>query len=131
MKLFRSLLVLTAVLALSAGCASKKQPILPVHDEVLVYKLPYDLTYLRTLDALQTVKDWDLELTDKENGIIRVRNISYSGFNDSEKRVAEFKITRIAGGQSSVEIVKEYQQVLGGGELMKAISRELSQEAVS
>lgn len=125
--MFKLISVLIIAAVFSAGCANKK-PLLPAHDEVLVYKLPYDLTYLRTIDALQSVQDWDLEITDKENGWIRVRNTNYSQFNDADTRVITFMITRLAVGQTSVEIRKEDQQVLGGGELMKAISRELSQE---
>lgn len=127
MKMLRLISVLMIAAVFSAGCAGKK-PLLPAHDEVLVYKLPYDLTYLRIIDALQTVPDWDLEMTDKENGWIRVRNINYSQFNDADKRLVTVMIKRLAAGQTSVEIRKEDQQVLGGGDLLKAISRELGQE---
>ncbi len=120
-----SAVIISAVLL--TGCAHKK-PILPVHDEVLVYALPYDLMYLRTLDALQTVPDWDLDTTDKENGLIRVRNVNYKHLTESEKRIVSFLIKRTDDGQSSVEITKDSQQVIGGGDLMKAVARELSQE---
>lgn len=127
MKIFRFGFLVLISAAVVIGCAGKK-PFVPVHDEVLVYNLPFDLTYLRTLDALQTVPDWDLETTDKENGLIRVRNSNYRKITESEERTVDFIVKRTGAGQSSVEIEKKSQQVFGGAELMKAIARELSQE---
>lgn len=114
-------------LFLTVGCAHKK-PLLPVHDEVLVYQLPYDLIYLRTLDALQTVPGWELQMTDKESGFIQVRNINYSGLDDSDKRTATFMIKRIDNGETSIELSRESQQVFGVGDLMKAVGKYLSRE---
>lgn len=112
---------------LTLGCAHKK-PLLPVHDEVLVYQLPYDLTYLRVLDSLQTLPDWELEVTDKEAGFVRVRNMNYGGLDDADKRTATFLIKRINLGETSVELAPESQQVIGVGDLMKAVGKYLSRE---
>lgn len=112
------------------GCAAKK-PLLPVHDEILVYPLPYDLTYLRTLDALMNVQGWDLEVTDKENGLIRVRNIDFTGLDDSDQRIADFIVKRVNKDESSIELARESQQVMGSGDLMKAVSVQLNREVQS
>ena len=125
----RMVITLMAALVLM-GCAHHN-PILPVHDEVLVYPLAYDLTYLRTLDALMTVPGWDLETTDKEKGLIRVRNVEYSRVNDADKRLATFLLKRLNGRETSVELERDSQQVLGAGTLIKAVSAQLSREVQS
>ena len=50
------------LLALS-GCIHNQvsKAVLPAHDDVLVYELPFDLVYLRTLEALENVDNWELE----------------------------------------------------------------------
>jgi hypothetical protein len=130
----KSLGTLFSVIILSTSltaCISHPKALLPVHDEVLVYQLPYDLTYLRTLDSLMGVPGWDLEVTDKENGLIRVRNVDYTGLDNSDQRVAEFILKRVNRSQTSIELSKKSQQVLGAGDLIKAISAQLNREVAS
>lgn len=116
-----------ALMILMSGCFNHN-PVLPVHDEVLVYDIPYDLTFLRVIDALQSVAGWDLELTTKEAGLIRVRNIDYGGLDDSDRRTVTFLVKRIDSGKTSVELAPNSQQTLGSGDLLKAVSGELSRE---
>ena len=128
MKAFRYGFLAVVSSLLIIGCAHQK-PLIPVQDEVLVYNLPYDLTYLKTLNALQGVAGWDLQDTVKESGLIRVRNINYSSPNNSDQREVTFLVKRIESGKTSIELAKDSQQVLGGGDLLKAVGAEVGTEA--
>ena len=114
-----------------AGCAHHQKPLLPVHDEVLIYDVPYDLAYLRTLDALANVPDWDMETTEKEKGMIRMRNINYSGLTDSDQRTVTFLLKRVDNNRTSLELEKESQQAIGAPMLLKMISAMLNRETQS
>ena len=114
-----------AVMA-AAGCASQKEKILPVHDEVLIYPLSYDVTYLRTIEALESVDSWELEETEKEKGSIRVRNINFSSFDDADKRIVDFMVKRVDRNKTSVELAPASQRVLGGIELLKKVAAYLN-----
>ena len=123
-----SVAILMAGLAFhGGGCASQKK-IPPAYEEVLVYPLPFDLVYLRTLEALENVQGWELQETEKEKGIIRVRNISYSRLDDSDKRTATILIKRMSRRETAVSLAPYSNQVLGGASLMKSISQYVSRE---
>jgi hypothetical protein len=127
MKLF-SKFVLILILGLGlAGCNTVGE-VLPPNDEVLVYKLPYDLTYLRTLEALNSVGTWQLEETDKERGMISVRDTNYSRLDDSDLRVITFVIKRVDLETTSVSIDPKSQKVFGGKKLLEVIGRALGCE---
>ena len=127
MKLFTSLILMIA-LAFGFSACNTVGKVLPPNDEVLVYQLPYDLTYLRTMEALDDHGSWQLEETDKEKGIISVRDTNYSNLDDADKRVITFQVKRVDRGTSSVSIVPDSQKVYGGAELLKAISSALGRE---
>ena len=122
--------VVLLILCLSFfGCAKVKEVVpLPVHDDVLIYDLPYDLVYLRVIEALEKTSDWDLELTEKEKGIIQVYNHAISKFGDHDKRKVAFHIERMGRNQTSVSIAPESQKVFGGDALLKSISAELADQ---
>ncbi len=109
------------------GC--KHSPsILPVHDEVLTYPLPLDLVYLRTLDAIQAHPEWELDVTDKEKGIIKLRNMRYSSFADADLRTATLLVKRIGSAETTVQLAPESQAVVGAEEILKLVSEYLSRE---
>lgn len=110
-----------------AGCSTTEK-ILPLHDEVLTYELPYDLTYLRALDALNAQSGWLLEQTDKEKGIIKVRNIEYSRLDDADLRTLAFRVKRIDRTHTSVALAPESQRSLNGGDLLEAVDAQLRRE---
>lgn len=105
--------------------------VLPPNDEVLTYELPYDLTYLRTMEALDSVPNWQLEETDKEKGTIDVRDTNYSRLDDSDRRVITFVVKRLDRGTTSVSIDPESQKVLGGQKLLDAVGATLGRESKS
>lgn len=120
--------VLTFFLVLSlAGCATTKK-VLPLHDEVLVYALPYDLTYLRTFEALDMQAGWLIDNTDKEKGMINIRNIDYARLDDSDKRKLSFLVKRVDRSHTSVQLAEDSQRTLCGGDLLKAVGEKLSAE---
>ena len=110
------------------GCTSTRDKLLPVYDDVLVYDLPFDLTYLRTLEAVQSAKNWELDETEKENGVIRVRNIAFSRLDDADMRQATILVTRISRGQTSVQLAPQSQRVIGGDKILARISEYVSRE---
>jgi hypothetical protein len=127
MKPFTSI-ALMLVLSLGFSACNTVGKVLPPNDEVLVYQLPYDLTYLRTMEALDGKGRWQLEETDKEKGLISVRDTNYSRLDDSDKRVIKFQVKRVDRGTTSVSIAPDSQKVFGGADLMKAISSALGRE---
>ena len=128
MRQFRFWNILTLSLGIFfIGCAAKSK-ILPLHDEVLRFHLPYDLTYLRSTEALERVEGWELESTEKERGIIQVRNINYSSFDDADKRIATLWVKRIGPRETAVQLAPQSQTTLGGGELLERVSQYLDQE---
>ena len=130
MKLFSQMaFILMLGLALT-GCNTVGK-VLPANDEVLVYKLPYDLTYLRTMEALDATGHWQLEETDKEKGLITVRDTNYSSLDDSDRRVITFLIKRVDVGITSVSIDPDTQKVYGGKELLAAVGKALVRELKS
>jgi hypothetical protein len=102
--------------------------VLPPNDKVLVFDLPYDLTYLRTMEAVDSNGDWQLEETDKEKGLITVRDTNYSRLDDSDLRVITFLVKRMDPGVTSVSIDSKSQKVFGGKKLLDAIGEALGRE---
>jgi len=105
------------------GCA-KDHGLLdyPRFDQVLVYNRPYDVTYLRTLEALNEIPGWVLERTDKEKGEIVIRNREYGHlFSDRDKLSARVLIKRLSRTQTSVELDDEAERLEQGGELLDAV----------
>ena len=133
MKRFRVWVIL-AVIASSfpfQGCSLYRhveKDLLPKHDQVLMFDLSYDLVYLRTLEAMENVSGWELEETEKEKGIIRVRNTDYSRFGDKDLQFATLEIRRIAREQTSVQLSKDTQYIVGGDKLLSAITEFVGRE---
>lgn len=109
------------------GCAGNKE-ILPTHDEVLTFAVPYDLAYLRTIEALESLPDWELSETEKEKGIVRIQNTNFASFDDADKRQATFIIKRVSRQETSIALAPYSQKVIGGKELFKRISQYMNTE---
>ncbi len=109
------------------GCTTQNK-LGPAHDETLIYKLSYDLVFLRTLEAIENVKNWELEETEKEKGVIRLYNKAYSRLDDSDKRTATILVKRLDREQTSVALAPYSNRVPGGKDLMKSISQYMSRE---
>ena len=118
-KIF-SLSIAAATLAFVIGCTTMDPH--PVrYDQVLVYDTPYDYTYLRTLEAVNTFSDWVLEETDKEKGLIVLRNTQYGHLFDRDKVSARFVVTRVSQSQTSVALEPDSQQIQQGKKLLDQI----------
>ena len=110
-----------------AGCFAFKKHVLhyeqavPVYDRVLVYDRPYDYTFLKTIEALNTFPEWVLEETDKNKGLIVVRNTQYGHLFDKDKWVARFNIRRLDKRKTSVSLDLSSQHVEQGGEFLNRI----------
>lgn len=120
--------VLILILGLGLAGCNTVGDVFPPNDEVFVYKLSYDLTYLRTMEALNSVGTWQLEETDKEKGTLSVRDMNYSRLDDSDRRVIIFAVKRIDRETTSVSIDPGSQKVYGGKELLEAIGEALGRE---
>jgi len=95
----------------------------PRYDQVLVFDRPFDVTYLRTLEALNTVPGWVLDETDKEKGLIVLRNRQYGHIWDKDKRVARFILKYVNRKQTSVELDGPSQRLEEGGLLLDRINQ--------
>ncbi|MBI4358635.1 MAG: hypothetical protein HY584_04980 [Candidatus Omnitrophica bacterium] len=117
-------LVILAALSIS-GCASSMKDY-PKYDQVLVYERPYDYTYLRTLEALNTFPGWVLEETDKVKGLIVLRNTQYGNLFDRDKWVARFRVKSLGRKKTSVELEPVSQQLTEGGKLLDRIDQMMA-----
>lgn len=128
MRPFKFFYVIMLGLGISlTGCAANTK-VLPQHDEVLQFDLPYDLTYLRAMEAVERVEGWELQATEKEKGLLIVRNINYSSLDDADQRTATFVVKRVAARKTSVELAPYSQRVIGGDDLLERISQYLNRE---
>ena len=125
---FFFLMFTLSIVLSAAGCSALRHEDVPAHDDVLLYELPYDLTYLRTLEALEKVPDWELEETEKEKGIIRARNMDFSNFADADQRAATILVKRVGRRQTSVALAEYSQRVVGGDRLLQSISEYVGAE---
>jgi hypothetical protein len=128
---FKKGFLLGLLLAFTLTGCTLHQKIGPAHDETLLYPLAYDLTYLRTLDAVQSVPDWELEETDKEKGLITVKNINYTRLTDADLRIVTFQIKRVGRKQTSIQITPDTQRTLGAGDLLDRIAQYVNREIKS
>lgn len=103
------------------GCAVRDQVITP-YEETLYYELAYDLAYLRTLEAVQEVDGWQLDVTDKERGIIRVQNTQFGRLDDADNRRVELVLKREGSRLTSLSVSPETQHVVGTEEFMKKVN---------
>ncbi len=126
-KIAKLLIVLPFLAWMGSGCASNKS-ILPLHDEVLTYSLPFDLTYLRTIEAIQQHKDWDLDWTDREKGLISIRNMRFNSWADADKRQAFVVVKAVNKNETAVYFDSASQAVVGGEEILSLIRDQLSRE---
>lgn len=106
-------------LILIVGCSTPKD--FPVYDQVLTYDRPYDYTFLKVLEALNTFPEWTLEETDKVKGIIIVRNTQFGHLFDRDKWAVRFNVKSLARKQTSISIDPGSQHNAKGGELLKRI----------
>ena len=107
------------ILANISGCSSLKD--YPRYDQVLIYNQPYDYTFLRTLEALNSVPGWVIEETDEVKGVIVLRNTQYGNLFDRDKWLARFQLTRMGRRQTSVALDPSSQRIAKGGNLLKRI----------
>lgn len=112
-------LFLAVFLTLIIGCSATKD--YPKFDQVLVYDHPFDYTYLKTLEALTTFPNWVLEETDKNKGLVVVRNTEYGHVFDHDKWTVRFNVVSLGRNKTSVSIDPLTQQNEKGGELLKRI----------
>lgn len=118
------LFVTLLMLSLGSGCSTFRD--YPKYDQVLVYDRAYDYTFLRTMEALNTVKGWSLEETDKEKGLIVIRNTEYGNLFDRDKWIARFIVKRLERKKTSVSLDPATQRVSEGGTLLKRIDHVMT-----
>ena len=129
MSQFRNIsLALVIVLVGFSGCAASNKVIPPLNDQSLIYDLPYDLVYLKTIEAAENVQGWEMEETEKEKGVIRISNSNTLEFSDADKREITLIVKRLSRGKTSVQIAPESQRVIGGDVVLQRISDFVSRE---
>src|SRR5262245_61847746 len=130
MKKFFSFLFIPAFLIVAAGCqhSVQKSIVYPANDEVLRYDLPYDLTYLRVLEAIDSLSGWQLDTTEKEKGAITIRNLDWVRLDDSDRRYMTFLVKNAGPRETTVEIAPESRHILGGADMLKKIQQYVSRE---
>jgi hypothetical protein len=121
-KYFANTLAVLFILS-TVGCSHFSMSNYPTFDQELIYDQPYDFTYLRTMEALNTFPDWILESTDKEKGEIVFRNTDYGHLFDRDKGYARFRVTRLSRTQTSVMLDPSTQTIREGGDLLKRIDQ--------
>ncbi len=109
------------------GCSSHKE-FAPSYDEVLRYPLAYDLTYLRTVEALENMPGWELLETEKEKGIICIYNGQIGRLDDPDSRMATVLVKRVSRKETTVELAPRSRRVVGGKEMFRLISEYVGRE---
>jgi hypothetical protein len=119
-----ALLSVLLSLAMLAGCVHSP---LVKNDEVLIFNRAFDYTYDGVLRALDNAYPWGLSSTDKQNGIVVAYNQEYWDTLDADKRSAVIEIKTVGKKETSVQLAPESQNVIGGGDLLQAIKRQLGE----
>lgn len=127
-KNFHQAVLSFVVFAFLSSCSSLKD--FPSYDQVLIYERPYDFTYLKTLEALNTFPDWTLEETDKNKGLIVLRNVNYGHVSDRDKWEARFIVKSLGRKQTSVALEPDSQRLVQGGALLKRIDQVMAMSTV-
>ena len=123
-----NILAIIFLLLFSFGC-KREEAVLQPHDEVLVYSLPMDLAFLRVVEAAEVHPDWEPDWTDKEKGIIHLRNVRYSSFADADRREATLLVQHRGPEGITIQLDPQSQSVVGGDEILNLIRKALSEEA--
>ena len=124
----------TWILAFSAGCAFLSQSPLsdsPRYDQVLTYNRPYDYTYMKTLEALDTFPNWILEEMEKETGLIVLRNTQYSHLFDRDKEMARFRVRKVGRNRTSIALEPDSYHLREGGEFLNRIDLTMAAAAMA
>jgi hypothetical protein len=117
-KWFTCLMI--SLISVSAfGCTATYDK--PVYDQEVVFEQPYDFTFLRVIEALNTMNGWILEETDKEAGLMVVRNREYGHIFDRDKGVVTFLVKRLSRTKTSIMVAPESQREPGAGDLLRRI----------
>lgn len=116
------------LLGAAAGCKTTSSAVRVDHKEVMEFPLPFDLVYLRTIEAINEDPDWEMDFTDKEKGYIVIHNQNYSSLNDADLRSAKLIVKRQGHKKTTVELAAESRSVLGGDKILGLIKKYLSAE---
>ncbi len=87
----RNIGVVLFALFLMAGCAHRAE----------IYSLPYDQTYLITMEALDDLEDWHLLETDKNQGLIKIEKSPFL----LPGGTATFRVIRLDEFRTKVELI--------------------------
>ncbi len=120
-KLFSFCLIAALTLSLSA---CKTLEVADPSAKKLTFQLPYDLTYLRVLEAVDGYKDWQLALTEKEQGTLKLRDVNYSNLVDADLREITILIERIDPTTTAVYLSPSSQK--GGKDVLNKIKETLA-----
>ena len=112
-------LIPVLMVGLMGGCSSVKE--YPQYDQVLMYDRPYDYTYLKVIEAVNTIPEWTVEETDQVKGLIVLRNTAYGHMFDHDKWVVQLDVRRMGQKQTSVSLKPESQQNEKGGFILERI----------
>lgn len=127
-KVFIPLMVLFFLSLAGGGCRTTSSVVKVDHKEVLDFPLPFDLVYLRTIEAINEDPDWELDFTDKEKGYIVLHNQNFSSFDDADLRTAKLIVKRLAYQRTTVELAPESRGVSGGDTILGLIKKHLTFE---
>ena len=124
-----AVLAVLLVVSMTAGCLTtgsglKKED--PPFDRTIVFDRPFDVTFLKTMEALNTFPDWLLQETNKEAGLIILRNQQYGHLFDRDKGIARFAIKRVNRKQTSVELDPSSQDMGKGKVLLDKIKEVMA-----
>lgn len=128
----KSILIVLVMAGLTTGCKTWHSEVkeVPPFERTLVFDRPFDVTYLKTLEALNTFPDWLLLQTNKEQGLIVLRNQQYGHVFDRDKGIARFIIRRVNRKQTSVELDPSSQEMGKGELLLEQIKQMVGRQAV-
>lgn len=107
----------------SLGCATsnKLTTAREANTRVLVYDNPYDLVFLRVIESADLLETWDVEITDKEKGLVSFHNTNFGAFSSEDERTISVLLKRINRSQTSVQLAPYSQKALDTDKLLDVI----------
>lgn len=114
---------------LASGCAAsnKLTTAREANTRVLIYERPYDLVFLKVIEAADLLENWDVEITDKEKGSIGFHNVTFSAFSDEDDRNITVLVKRISRSETSVQLAPYSQKVIDSNKLLDVIDLSVKQ----
>ncbi len=134
MKLLEQCFALCFAAAVLTSCANQSG-LLPADQissrasQPIIVQRAYDVVFLSVFEVVDSLEAWNPEVTDKNEGTIRVKNIQFGKIGDADTRMLTIEIVRDSKTQTQIRLDQDSQRVIGASDVMDAIRSKLGVSA--